>query len=111
MYFDLSDKPKLSAFIFTISRDFGDISKNEASDWGYSSKSDKPKHPEPEPRSRIFKNCDFSLYSSMIVSINVSESDLGSNVSSLSSNSFFQKFLLLIILETGFQFNLCCGSY
>ena len=35
-----------------------------------------------------------------------SESDLGSNVSSLSANSFFQKFLLLIILETGFPFNL-----
>ena len=32
MYFDLSDKPKLDAFFFTISRDFGDISKKEASE-------------------------------------------------------------------------------
>ena len=40
-------------------------------------------------------------------SINVSESGLGSKVSSFNLNSFFQKSLLLIILETGFPLSLC----
>ena len=84
-----------------------ETSANDIKESSYSSKSDKPRQPVPEPKSKIFNNCVLLGKYSRTASINISESGLGSRVSPLSINSLFQKFLLFKILDTGLPFCLC----